>query len=292
MLKNFHIVQGKLDNILEPDAYLSVRLVKDYVGDNYETVESINGQTIPCVLMKDSLQIWTQINIGFPHEQYSGATSIEWMDLTDEDRGVDIKYFINEWEGDKWVRGEMSEGDTIVLHEYEGQKYHEWKVINGELIDVVDALKSEFEKEFVNIYDNIENLKESDTILQDQITNNANEIDLLKERADVLEGNVDDLEQRSDNAELRLDVIEGDEEVEGSIKNALKQAVDHADESDAELQKQINQNKLSEDTTHSLVVKPNVDGNGTSIKVNIPVTHGNIKVDENGLYFDGFMGNF
>ena len=275
----------------EPDAYLSVRLVKDYVGDNYETVETINGQTIPCVLMKDSLQIWTDINIGFPHEQYSGATSIEWMDLTEEDRGLEIKYFINEWEGDKWVRGEMSEGDTIVLYDYEGQKYHEWKIINGELVDVVDALKSEFEKEFVNIYDNIDDLKETDVILQDQITNNINEIDLLKERATALETDVAEIEKHVSENDTRLDIIEGEEDVEGSVKHALSQAIAHANNGDAELLKQINQNKLTEDTTHSLVVKPNVDGNGTSIKINIP-DRGNLKVDENGLYFDGFMGNF
>lgn len=276
----------------EPDAYLSLRLVKDYVGDNYETVESINGQTMPCVLMKDSLTIWTQINVGFAHEQYGGVNSIEWADLTEEDRGIEIKYFVNEWEGDKWVRGEMGEGDTIVLFDYNDQKYHEWKLMNGVLIDVVDQLKKEFEKEFTRIDAEIKDLHETDEILQDQITNNANEIDLLKERADALGNRATALEERMDDAEERLDIVQGDETVEGSIKNALKKAKDHADAGDAVLQKQITQNKLVEDKTDSLVITPNADGNGTTIKVNIPTGHSNIKVDESGLYFDGYMGTF
>ena len=276
----------------EPDAFLSLRLVKDYVGDNYQTVECINGQTMPCVLMKDSLQVWTQINVGFAHEQYGGAISLEWNELTPEDRGIEIKYFINEWEGDKWVRGEMGEGDTIVLFDYNDQKYHEWKLMNGVLIDVVDQLKKEFEKEFNRIDNEIKDLHETDQWLQDQITNNSNEIDLLKERATDLEGRADKLETRMDKVEMRLDVVEGEEDVEGSIKHALKTAIDHADAGDANLQKQVDQNKLVEDATHSLVITPNSDGNGTSIKVNIPEVHGNIKVDGNGLYFDGFMGNF
>ena len=276
----------------EPDAYLSLRLVKDYIGDNYETVECINGQTMPCVLMKDSLQIWTQINVGFNHEQYGGVSSIEWGDLTPEDRGIEIKYFVNEWEGDKWVRGEMGEGDTIVLFDYEGQKYHEWKLMDGVLIDVVDQLKHEFEKEFTRIDSEIKDLHETDQILQDQITDNDNEIDLLKDRATDLESRADKLEVRADKSEMRLDIIEGEEDVEGSIKHALKTAIDHADDGDIKLQKQIDQNKLVEDKTHSLVITPNSDGNGTSVKVNIPETHSNIKVDSTGLYFDGYMGTF
>lgn len=304
----------------EPDAYLSVRLVKDYVGNNYNEIENINGQTIPCVMMMDSATIWTQVNIGFSHEQYNGASSIEWSELTDEEKGLEVRYFINEWEGDKWVKGEIKEGETIVLFDYADQKYHEWKLINGEFIDVLAALKKEFEEEFVEIRTEIEDLKETDKILQDQITNNANEIDVLKERADNAELRLDSAEERIEKTESRLDkiepqlenhedritkietlveeheerldVIEGDENVDGSIKNALKLAKEYADSGDEKLQIQITQNKLVEDVTNSLVITPNADGNGTTIKVNIPNEHGNIKVDENGLYFDGFMGNF
>lgn len=275
----------------EPDAFLSVRLVKDYIGDNYDTVENINGQTIPCILMKDSMQVWTQINIGFNHEQYHAANSIEWSELTEEERGIEVRYFVNEWEGDRWVKGEMKNGETVVLFNHNDQKYHEWKLIDGILVDTVEQLKNEFEKEFNRIDEEIKNLHETDKWLQDQITDNDNEIDALKERATLLERRADKLEIRTDKVEMRLDVVEGEEDVEGSIKHALKTAIEHADKGDAELQKQITQNKLNEDATNSLVIKPNTDGNGTSIKVNLP-NGGNIKVDNEGLYFDGFMGNF
>lgn len=276
----------------EPDAYLSLRLVKDYMGDNYETVECINGQTIPCVLMKDSLQIWTQINVGFNHEQYGGVSSIEWDDLTAEEKGVKIKYFVNEWEGNKWVRGEMGEGDTIVLFNHKDQKYHEWKLIDGILIDVVEQLKNEFNKEFVRINDEINNLHNVDGELQQQITNNAIEINQLKKRTLNLEERADIIDININNFEERLQVIEGEADVEGSIKHALENAIEHADIADANLQKQIDQNKLVEDNTHSLVITPNNNGNGTVIRVNIPDIHGNIKVDNSGLYFDGYMGTF
>ena len=63
------------------------------------------------------------------------------------------KYFINEWDGEKWVKKMMKEGDSVVIiNSPDGSHNHEWRVYkkdenNDILVDTVDGLINEISSE-------------------------------------------------------------------------------------------------------------------------------------------------
>ena len=166
-----------LEESSKPSSRLSIRLVKDY---NYDCIdffeyENILGYPVPCVLISNPetkySKIWTSVNIGFPEPKFSGVTGNEWSALTEEDRQLSERYYINEWNGAEWIKKQMKEGDSVVLidgipDESGNSAYnHEWRVyINEdgeyELIDTLVALKEEFREEFERIDERIDNLEE------------------------------------------------------------------------------------------------------------------------------------
>lgn len=70
------------------------------------------------------------------------------------------KYFINEWDGEKWVKKMMKEGDSVaIISGPNGTVNHEWRVYkkdenNDILIDTVEGLKEEIKQDLVDYVDN------------------------------------------------------------------------------------------------------------------------------------------
>ena len=52
----------------------------------------------------------------------------------------------------------MENGDSVVIIDREGKPYHEWRIIEGELIDTAEALVEEFEKDFAEVREDIAEL--------------------------------------------------------------------------------------------------------------------------------------
>ena len=231
------VFQDTVDAAMSPDEgradRLSVRLVRDGVWD-YNEVEYIAGTPFRCVSMynecDNTVTIWTKTNVNLGS---FGIRPVEWEDC---DRIVEVKYFINEWDGRKWVKHEMREGDSVVIlnhtvpaineyymkmynsktekYEYilltteqaagaieEGFKfeerhllpvadsdapdfvlvhtpeekadYHEWRIINTELVDTAEYLKEEFLEDMIiineKIDDEIDRAKEAERKLQENI---------------------------------------------------------------------------------------------------------------------------
>ena len=156
----------------KPSSRMSIRLVKDFESGQMDAneIENILGYDMPVVLLTNDetgySKLWTSINVGFSEEQYDGVYSKEWSAATGTERGYEIIYYINEWDGKEWHKKQMSEGDSIVL--LDGGKdesgntiyNHEWRIYSGEtepmLIDTADALKEEFQKEIDAINDRID----------------------------------------------------------------------------------------------------------------------------------------
>lgn len=69
-----------------------------------------------------------------------------------------INYYINDWDGEKWVAHKLNEGESIVLFESENGNMHEWMIIGGEFTDVTIELK----KEILNIDLECEHIKYND----------------------------------------------------------------------------------------------------------------------------------
>lgn len=145
-------------------ARMSIRLVKDYAYDNFNEVETILGFPYPTELVygiHDDLpyvKIWTKINLYSDAETLGGIRSDEWSAVTDSDKGVKIIYFINEWDGTEWHKKPMENGDSVVIIDREGKPYHEWRIIEGELIDTAEALAEEFNRDFAEIREDIAEL--------------------------------------------------------------------------------------------------------------------------------------
>ena len=162
--------------------YLSLRLVKKFTGDNFNNSEDINGFTSDCIHIPGSKLIWTKDNIAFSQGQYGGITPDVWKEyenIENDENSYEIRYFINDWNGNGWDKHQMKEGEGIVLYEGENGRMHEWLLVNGELIDSSILLKEEFKEDIQYINDKIDaeiaERKEVDsqlwTAINDEITN-------------------------------------------------------------------------------------------------------------------------
>ena len=145
-------------------ARMSIRLVKEYAFNNFNEIENILGFPYPTELVYGIhddypyAKIWTKINLYSDADALNGIRSEEWSAVTDSDKGVKIIYFINEWDGTEWHKKPMENGDSVVIINREGKPYHEWRIVEGELIDTAEALVEEFDKDFAEIREDIAEL--------------------------------------------------------------------------------------------------------------------------------------
>ena len=176
----------------KPSSRMSLRLVKDYEAGqmNVLEIEDILGYDVPCVLISNPdteySKIWTSVNIGFKDPQFSGMTSRQWSIIPSVERGEEIVYYINEWDGIRWIKKQMNEGDSIVLldgglDESGNTIYnHEWRIYSGatepSLIDTAEAIKEEFQKELDEINERIDDLSAFTETAEDSVNDLANDI--------------------------------------------------------------------------------------------------------------------
>lgn len=195
----------------KPNSRMSIRLVKDFESGHMDAneIENILGYDMPVVLITNDetgySKLWTSINVGFSEEQYGGVSSKEWSAATGSERGHEIIYYINEWDGKEWHKKQMSEGDSIVL--LDGGKdesgntiyNHEWRIYSGEtgpmLIDTAEAIKGEFQKEIDAINDRIDEEISARTEAIEDLQEQINEEVSARTAADEeLHQRIDDLQ--------------------------------------------------------------------------------------------------
>lgn len=146
---------GVRQNGKDFNVFLSIRLVKDYDGTNHSGVENILGDNYETVLMPsyqnpNGYAIWTAQNLRL--RERSIETIIPNAGLGIERRKV---YYINEWNGFKWEKIELCEGDSITI--LKGKTRNEvYRVIDGALVNVTeriyDRLHEDLKKHIDNIY--------------------------------------------------------------------------------------------------------------------------------------------
>lgn len=161
-----------LQDVMASDNFMSVRLVKNFTGDNYNEREDILDGSYSTVLMpsvKHGKAIWTSVNISI---DVCGCDCKHILPNDGQGMEYTKKYYINEWTGKEWLRKEVADGESIVVIE-EGKKcskdkldksYSEFRVVNGELVDVASLIYNNV----INTYDpiitgintSIENLEE------------------------------------------------------------------------------------------------------------------------------------
>ena len=204
-----------LQDVMASDNYMSVRLVKNFNGDNYNECEDILGSVYSTVLMpsiKHGRAIWTSVNISLG-DCGCGCKHI----LPNDGQGMEYikKYFINEWTGKKWLKKELLDGESVVVIE-EGNKdsndkldkaYTEYRNVNGELVDVASL-----------IYNNV--------------------MTTITPKIEDIETNIENLNEKIDN-EIERSTIK-DTELEGAI-NVLEEKIEKNTQDIQELNEHLTQ---------------------------------------------------
>ena len=231
-------------DIIAAQNHLSIRLVKDFDGTNYNEREDILGQSYNTVIMpsaKKGSAIWTAVNVNFGHSCYAPM-------VPNDGQGMSFTqhFFINEWNGKEWVRNEIRDGEgVIVKFAPDGSRNAEYRVVEGHLGNVAGSLIKTVSGGMRHILNRIENT------LEEEITRSTEadgahdlEINAIKERLDNAEkheidgnGRLRDLEDRAtalegcmDNAEGRLDGHDADIEGLGNRMSTAEGRLDGHDE--------------------------------------------------------------
>ena len=104
-----------------PDAWLSIRLVKDFNGSNHFETETIDGDNYNTVLFPDCGTIWTASNFASTREEYHPHEAN--MGQNPYRRVV---YFINVWNGNDWDKRALEEGESVII--MEGNEHCQYNV--------------------------------------------------------------------------------------------------------------------------------------------------------------------
>ena len=191
--KRFEYNSNKVyQGIVPAKCRMSLRLVKDYTGDNYTENENILGQNYPTVLMpsvKNGKAVWTSINVYYTSPSCKGCHCgcngmNDNLDPIPNPNDILVKkYYIDEWNGFKWLRNEFKEGDSVVVKiTPDGKKDIEYRLVEGELTNIHTMVKNTVVDEITPIITDMENRftealnqeksdrENADTELQNQIT--------------------------------------------------------------------------------------------------------------------------
>ena len=294
-----HDEKGVEQNSWGRDCYLSLRLVKDFKGNNLNDVEMIDGQSVQTVYVetrdyndrdkyKTSL-IWTKENIGFNNAVYGGVTSKEWEPYTEE--MSDIRYYINDWDGTQWRKNELKEGESVVLLREGDTEMHEWRLVNGVLVDTADIIRGELAEDMKMVKERLDNLEERANTVEAGFTELESKVNAVVKRNEEIDAELTELGNILDQE------IKDRQNADTALGVRIDEEIEHRTSEDALLQKQINENKVNADNDTIVVVEGSTDEEGvtTSTKISVKLPeNGMIKFDTEGLYLDGdfsFGGN-
>lgn len=197
-------------------ARMSIRLVKDFDGSNYNEIEYILGELYPTTIVngvcpkEEYNKIWTSINI-YNSKNLDVVASDEWSKVDDKEGLGDIYFFINEWDGEKWVKKLLNDGDSIVIKNNDEKSYHEWRIIENELVDTLAETN-----------ETINNVKDD---LTQFVISHVNEE--LKPYATI--SYVEDLIVGLEEGDVELGGYVKLETLQSSITETKKEAIDYTD---------------------------------------------------------------
>lgn len=168
-------------DIISTNYYLSLRLVKDYTGDNFYGRETILGDSYDTMLMpslSSGNKIWTSVNVAFSGNRYNAMTP-----NVGDDQTIVTRYFIAEWDGTKWLTNNFEEGEIVVImNAPDGSYATDYKLVNGELVSLNQQLTENFLDNVNERLDNIETAITTETeratgveaAISERVTDNTN----------------------------------------------------------------------------------------------------------------------
>lgn len=187
------------------DTYNSIRLVKDYDLNNHSEIEEILGLPYPTVLIRipesNYIKIWTSANF---YDEDLDYIEVDFGGY-DYDSLVEV-YYINEWDGTKWVKKQLSEGDSVVILNKDGIEYREWRLKHGELYDIFGE---DFNDELASIQQDIQELSSSTISLSASVVNNFSTVNqTIINNYDELSGKIDELSANTKTFENGLEDVD------------------------------------------------------------------------------------
>ena len=240
-----------LQDILAADNYLSVRLVKDYDGQNFNEHEDILDGTYPTVMMpsvEHGHAIWTAVNVSV-----SNCCCTNRNLLPNDGEGIDATthYYINEWNGKEWLRKEVLDGESVVVINHNPNQddsplnldYTEYRVTKDGLVDVARMVYENVVETFTSditridlaidelndkVDAEIERATNAEQGLQEQITANTEAITEANSRIDETNNALDEEIAAREAADTALS--ERIENVSGGLEEeiAAREAADTA----------------------------------------------------------------
>lgn len=205
---------GVVQTIENPNSLFSIRLVKDYDGHNFTGVEFINGKSYNTVLMPSmssttGFKIWTAENVNFTDAKYNGRNPYDSENAIEE-----TAYFVNEWDGFRWYKKRMGEGDQIVVME---DDYDTFIIKNGEFVKNVNASSQGASKE------DLDKLSEKVDVLSKDVSDNyATNSKVQTMYTDLLDKSIENKEN-IDNLNALVKDLSGlsSETIDELIKNQI-----------------------------------------------------------------------
>lgn len=166
-----------------PAQKLTIRLVKNFIGDNYHQFEEIHGRIYETKLFasesEECNQIWTMVNVDISEPGIDLLPTPMPEDATSAIT-VENGYYINRWNGYEWDKAEMTEGDCVVILGEEGANKEcpmaEFRLECGELVNIEKRIQGQIDALSAstgNLYDMItaetQSREESDAEIQKEI---------------------------------------------------------------------------------------------------------------------------
>ena len=228
---------GVYQDVIPSNYHLSLRLVKDYNGKNYFDVEEIMDMEYPTLLLPSiskGKSIWTSCNFA------CGNASLCPM-LPNNGQGLTYTrhYFINEWNGFKWVRNEMKQGDTVTVAKApKGKTMVEYRVIGNDFISVNEMIYNDVMKDVTVITDSLEEkLTERIELVEKSIENEREE--RLEVERQLWEGIAEEASSREEIDTQQWEAIENEsttrQSEDAKIYEALAQEVNDRQSEDGKL---------------------------------------------------------
>ena len=232
--KGFFFDTNKVLQSIGNEQFASIRFVKDYDGNNYEGYEEIFGQTYKTILAEKTSQIWTSTNVYFTKAQIETLEKyINFIDVIIDENNSNLinfknTFYINEFDGNKWIKKELKEGDSIVILSRDIEDgvtkyYRKWTVKNGELTSFEDYVNAELEF-MIEVFDStIEEMRSTFnnkiSALTETFENQINE--LTNDFTQSIETLSGELSTQITRIDERLETFINDE-LEGTIKDTVK----------------------------------------------------------------------
>ena len=230
---------GVIQEAVCTSALLSIRLVKDYTGDNHQDAEIIDGDNYKTILFPDCGTIWTASNFASNKDAYHAVEAN--MGLNPYNKVV---YFVNVWNGKEWIKRALEDGEKVLIKD--GNEHCEYNIeyivfigddCNQELIDANDVATARvLEKVLPLIEEEREERISADTELWEAL----NEEVSARTEADAIEK-----EEREAADAILQEEIEAEsaraQDVEQQLWDALNKEAEAREEVDQQLWEAINE---------------------------------------------------